>query len=60
MKSNVDKAHVRSVQLHMGIFVQKWCLISPFNFLSILGRKLFNGSSEKTPRSYYLFSFLLT
>ena len=35
---NMDKAHV---QLHMGIFVQKWFTISPFNFLSILEKKNF-------------------
>ena len=46
------------VQLYMGIFIQKWCLISHFSFLSILERKLFGGSGEKTPRSHHLFSFL--
>ena len=56
-KSNVDEAHV---QLHMGIFVQKWCSISLYSFLSILERKLFGGLREKTPGPHYLFSFLPT
>ena len=56
-KRNVDEAHV---QLHMGIFVQKWCPISPFSFFSILERKLFGKSREKKLGSYYLFSFLST
>jgi len=35
------------VQLYKGIFFQKWCLIYPFSFLSILRRKLFGGPGEK-------------
>ena len=48
------------VQLHMDIFVQKLCPIFIFSFLSILERTVFGGSNDKTPESYYLFSFLPT
>ena len=57
-KSNVDEAHV---QLHMGIFVvQKWYPISHYVFLSILGKKLFDGAKEKISGSHHLFSFIST
>ena len=51
---NVDEAQV---QLHMGIFVKKWCLIFLFSFLFILERKFFCGPKEKIPESHNLFSF---
>ena len=56
-KSNVDEAHV---QLHMGIFFQKWCSIFSFIFLSILERKFFGGFRKKIPEFQHLFSFLST
>ena len=55
--SNVDEAHV---QLHMGIFIQKWCPISSFNFISILRKKLFGRLGEETPRPHHLLSFIPT
>ena len=56
-KMNVDETQV---QLHMSIFVKKWCIISLFSFLSILERKIFDGFREKTPKPHHLFSFLPT
>jgi len=41
-----------------GIFESSFHEFFPLNFLSILGRKLFGGTGEKTLRPYCLFSFL--
>ena len=54
------KATWVKVQLYMGIFIQKWCPIFPFSFLSILEKKLFSRPRKKTPRSHHLFFFLPT
>ena len=47
-------------ELDMGIFVYYATLFSSFNFLLILGRKLFGRSKEKILGSHNLFFFLLT
>ena len=56
-QSNVDKPMCNRTWEFLS---KKRCPIFLFNFLSILGRKLFGGPREKTPEFHHLFSFFLT